>query len=167
MTALLPHCPGESQASLVISNVATIPKAEGLKMCFSRKRKIYLDAVVRKAAITLIHQWPVFKSRHRLAALMRILKPHSCQPCRPEKESNFRHLVLSGSVQMEVQYCYLGIGGCCPSRSPFEYFIKSRMFPVGNNIHQLQFYFNTKKNNHETIYEKNCCLFFTGSYDES
>src|SRR6188474_3187581 len=76
MTALLPHWPGLSHASFVRSIIATIPKAEGLKMCFWLKRRTYFEATVKKAASKLTYQSFVFNKRHRLIALIRTLKPH-------------------------------------------------------------------------------------------
>jgi len=87
MTALLPHCAGDSQASPVMIIVATSPKADGLKMCFFWKRKMYFDATVRKAARRLVVQKLVFKRRQRLMALINTLNPHNLNPEFPSRES--------------------------------------------------------------------------------
>src|SRR5690242_9960746 len=83
ITALLPHCPGESHASPVHTIVAIMPKAEGLKICLPRKRKIYLEAVVSSAAKRLTGQWLVFNRRQRLSAEMSTLKPQQLIPFFP------------------------------------------------------------------------------------
>jgi len=75
ITVLLPHCPGESQASLVRKIVATIPKAEGLKTCLRFHLKIYFDATVKKAANKLMYQKFVLSNKHKLIALIKTLNP--------------------------------------------------------------------------------------------
>ena len=66
----------ESHASFVSSNVATIPKADGLKICFLLNLKIYFEATDKNAPSKLIYQRLVFNNRQRLMALIRTLKPH-------------------------------------------------------------------------------------------
>jgi hypothetical protein len=83
MTTPDPHWPGESQASPVRTSVAIMPKAEGLKICFPLKRKIYLDATVRKVVSRLVVQWFVFRSRQMLMAEMSTLSPQEINPFLP------------------------------------------------------------------------------------
>src|SRR5688500_18192364 len=95
MNASEPHCPGESHALSVINKVATMPKSEGLKRCLPLSLNTYLHATVIKAARKLTQILFVFKSKQRLAALIKTLNPQDWKPLFPLSDSSVSFLQLS------------------------------------------------------------------------
>jgi len=80
--------PGDNQASRVSSMLATMPKADGLKMCFLLNRKIYLDATVKKQRVNS-YTSDCFNNKHKLIALIGRSIPRKFHPGLPKGKGNF------------------------------------------------------------------------------
>ena len=94
MTILLPHWPGLIQALFVKKIVHTIPKAEGLKICFLLKRIIYLDKMEIKAANAATKKRLVFNNKDNPNELINTDGIPDCNLLNHAVENRFALLVL-------------------------------------------------------------------------